>query len=90
MLNDLFKLYALLERSPITKKILLLIAESEIPLSSSIISQKVNIKQTNIIRILNKLEETGLIEEVTGKKRSRMYIITDKGQRILKMGKNLT
>lgn len=78
-------LFAIVRRSPIKENILKTIAKSEVPLSSKDLAFTSGKAQSNIIRILNTLERVELIVEVSEMKSNRMYVITEKGKRILKM-----
>ena len=67
------------------QRVLIVIADSEFPLSSKIIAEKIGLWQSNVIRILDELSKMGAIHEVTDVKRGRMYVVTDKGKSAIKM-----
>lgn len=66
-------------------KVLQIISKSRFPLNSNSIANKTDLWQGNVIGILHRLLNMGVVCEVTGVKRGRMYIITNKGTSALEM-----
>lgn len=84
-----YALIAMLEEGPRRQEVLHVVATSHIPLSSSDISKKTSMPQSNAVRILCELENKGAVEEVTGRRRNRRYRVTRKGSRALSAKKEL-
>jgi len=66
-------------------KVLQIISKSRIPLNSNSIARKTDLWQGNVIGILHRLLDIEAVSEVTGEKRGRMYIVTDKGRSALEI-----
>jgi DNA-binding MarR family transcriptional regulator len=84
-----YKLIVMLKEGPRRQEVLHVVATSHIPLSSSDISKKTSMLQSNVVRILGELESKGAVKEVTGRRRNRRYKITRKGSRALSKKKEL-
>ena len=89
LLNYDFKSVAQLSRSPKMYKVLQIINKSRFPLNSNSIAHKTDLWQGNVIGILNRLSNLGVVSEVAGVKRGRMYIVTNKGISALEMMEEL-
>jgi transcription initiation factor IIE alpha subunit len=74
------QLKIILEKGPRKVQILKALERAKEPLGSETISNELQISKTNVIRILNGLEQMKAIECVTGRKRDRRFKITDKGK----------
>jgi len=84
-----YELIVMLKEGPRRQEVLRVVAISHIPLSSSDISKKTSMPQSNVVRILRELESKGAVKEVTGRRRNRRYKITRKGSRALSKKKEL-
>jgi DNA-binding MarR family transcriptional regulator len=84
-----YKLIVMLKEGPRRQEVLHVVATSHIPLSSSDISKKTSMPQSNVVRILCELESKGAVKEVTGRHRNRRYSVTKKGTRALSKKKEL-
>lgn len=74
------KLKVVLEKGPRKVEILKMLENSNEPLGSDMISSKLKIEISNVIRILNELERLGAVRCVTERKRDRRFEITEKGK----------
>src|SRR4051794_39028768 len=70
----------ILEKGPKKVQILKILKRAREPLGSETLSNELQMSNTNVIRILNGLEQLKAIECVTGRKRDRRFKITDKGK----------
>jgi DNA-binding MarR family transcriptional regulator len=84
-----YELIVMLKEGPRRQEVLRVIAISDIPLSSSDISKKTSMPQSNVVRILRELESKGAVKEVTGRRRNRRYGITRKGSKAMSTKKKL-
>ena len=84
-LNEEYQLFTTLNRSSSMQRVLLIISDSEFPLSSKMIAEKIGLWQSNVIRILDELSKMGAINEVTNVKRGRMYVLTEEGKSAIKI-----
>jgi len=89
-LNENYELAVMLKEGPQRLHILRIMEESDIPLGSRKISERTGIAQTNVVRVLNELESKGAVRELTGRRRTRLYEITEKGRHSLVMMEKLS
>lgn len=79
----------MLKQGPQRQHVLRTMEQSDMPLGSREISERTGIAQSNVVRVLDELESRGAVRELTGRRRNRLYEITEKGRHSLVMMEKL-
>ena len=88
-MNENYELAVMLKQGPQRQHVLRTMEQSDMPLGSREISERTGIAQSNVVRVLDELESRGAVRELTGRRRNRLYEITEKGRHSLVMMEKL-
>ena len=80
-----WKLYASIESGPLKKKILMLIYNSIYPVSSIEITKYFGRDASQMYAMLREFEGANIVNEISGRKRNRIYEITKKGKEMIEI-----